>query len=58
MVFGYDIHTNILANEPTKELNFESNSYTKHQLFEDISTMPYNSFEEIFDTERIINALK
>jgi hypothetical protein len=58
MVFGYDLHTNIMANEPTKELNFESNSYTKHQLFEDISTMPYNNFSEIFDTQSIINALK
>jgi len=57
-VFGYDLHTNIMANEPTKELNFESNSYTKHQLFEDIATMPYNNFSEIFDTQRIINALK
>jgi ADP-heptose:LPS heptosyltransferase len=57
-VFGYDMHTNIRANQPTKELNFESNSYTKHQLFEDISTMPYNNFSEIFDTQSIINALK
>jgi len=57
-VFGYDMHTNILANEPTKQMNFESNSYTKHQLFEDISTMPYNNFGEIFDTQSIINALK
>lgn len=58
MVFGYDLHTNIMANEPTKQMNFESNSYTKHQLFEDISTMPYNNFGEIFDTQLIINALK
>jgi len=57
-VFGYDIHTNIMANEPTKEVNVESNSYTKHLLFEDISTLPYNDFSEIFDTQRIINALK
>jgi ADP-heptose:LPS heptosyltransferase len=57
-VFGYDMHTNILAKEPTKEMNFESNSYTKYQLFEDISTMPYNHFGEIFDTQLIINALK
>lgn len=57
-VFGYDMHTNILAKEPTKEVNFESNSYTKHLLFEDISTMPYNHFGEIFDTQSIINALK
>ena len=57
-VFGYDLHTNILANEPTKEMNFESNSYTKYQLFEDIATMPYNNFDEIFDTQQIINSLK
>jgi hypothetical protein len=57
-VFGYDIHTNIMANEPTKQVNIESNSFTKHLLFEDISTLPYNDFSEIFDTQRIINALK
>jgi hypothetical protein len=57
-VFGYDIHTNIMANEPTKEVNIESNSYTKHLLYEDIATLPYNEFKEIFDTQRIINALK
>ena len=57
-VFGYDLHTNIIAKEPTKEVNFESNSYTKHLLFEDISTMPYNDFSEVFDTQSIIKALK
>lgn len=57
-VFGYDMHTNILANEPTKEVNIESNSYTKHLFYEDISTLPYNNFSEILDTQSIINALK
>lgn len=57
-VFGYDIHNNIVANQPTKEVNFESNSYTKHLLYEDISTLPYNDFKEVFDTQSIINALK
>jgi ADP-heptose:LPS heptosyltransferase len=57
-VFGYDLHTNIIANDPTKEVNVESNSYTKHLLFEDLATLPYNDFSEIFDTQRIINALK
>jgi ADP-heptose:LPS heptosyltransferase len=57
-VFGYDIHTNIMANDPTKEVNIESNSYTKHLLYEDIATLPYNEFTEIFDTQRIISALK
>jgi len=57
-VFGYDMHTNIIANEPTKEVNIERNSYTKYLLYEDISTLPYNNFSEIFDTQKIINALK
>jgi hypothetical protein len=57
-VFGYDIHTNILANQPTKEVNLERNSYTKHLLYEDISSLPYNNFNEIFDTQSIIKALK
>jgi len=57
-VFGYDMHTNIVANEPTKEVNIERNSYTKYLLYEDISTLPYNNFSEIFNTQKIINALK
>jgi len=57
-VFGYDMHTNILANEPTKTINMEHNHYSKHLLFEDISTLPYNDFKEVFDTQSIINALK
>lgn len=57
-VFGYDLHTNIVANEPTIEINVESNSYSKQSLYEDISTFPYDNFTEVFDTQSIINALK
>lgn len=57
-VFGYDMHTNIVANEPTKEITLEHNHYQKHLLFEDISTLPYNNLSEIFNVEDIINALK
>jgi hypothetical protein len=57
-VFGYDLHKNIEANQPTKEINVESNSYQKHLLYEDISTFPYDNFTEVFDTQSIINALK
>lgn len=56
--FGYNMHTNIIANEPTKIINTEHNYYSKHLLFEDISTFPYNDFKEVFDTQSIINALK
>jgi hypothetical protein len=27
-------------------------------LYEDIATMPYNDFTEVFDTKAIINSLK
>ena len=57
-VFGYDIHTNIQANEPTKEINTSHPYYAKHLLFEDISTIPYNDLNEVFDTQQIINSLK
>jgi hypothetical protein len=57
-VFGYDLHSNIVANEPTKEINVESNSYQKHLLFEDISTFPYNDFSEVFNVDEIISKLK
>jgi hypothetical protein len=57
-VFGYELHNNITAKEPTKEVNVESNTYTKHSLYEDISTLPYNNLSEVFDTQSIINALK
>lgn len=57
-VFGYDMHTNIQSNEPTKEINLEHNYYAKHLLFEDISTIPYNDLNEVFDTQQIINSLK
>ena len=48
-MFGYDMHTNIIANQPTKEVNLEINGYTKHLFYEDILTLPYNNFEEIFN---------
>ena len=57
-VFGYDLHSNIVANEPTKEINVESNSYQRHLLFEDISTFPYNDFSEVFNVDEIISKLK
>lgn len=57
-VFGYDMHTNIVAKEPKKEINLEHNFYAKHLLFEDISTFPYNELKDVFDVGEIIKALK
>lgn len=57
-VFGYEMHENIVANQFTKEINIEHNAYSKNLLFEDISTFPYNSFEEVFDIDKIISSLR
>jgi hypothetical protein len=57
-VFGSEIHDNIIANEPTRIINVENNYFSKHLLFEDISTFPYENMNSVFDAEKIIEALK
>lgn len=57
-VFGYEIHENIIANEPSFSSKLEKNGYNKNSLFEDISTFPYENLKQVFNTEEIINALK
>jgi hypothetical protein len=57
-VFGYDMHTNIVANAPDREPEFNHPHYSKFLLFEDINTIPYNDLNNVFDKNLIINALK
>jgi ADP-heptose:LPS heptosyltransferase len=57
-VFGYDMHKNIVANEPTKPTNIEHPHYAKHLLFEDLSTFPYNDLKDVFDVNEIIKSLE
>jgi hypothetical protein len=57
-VFGYNMHNNIVANESTKPLDLNHSYYQKLPLFEDISKIPYNDLNEVFDVNKIINALK
>jgi hypothetical protein len=52
------MHTNLVANEPTNPTNIEHPHYAKHLLFEDLSTFAYNDFNEVFDVNQIIQALK
>ena len=56
-VFGFDIHNNIVANEPTKIPDLNHPHYSKYLLFQDISTIPYNDLYEVFDTQKIIEAI-
>jgi hypothetical protein len=57
-VFGYENNINILSNKPTREVNNEHNYFSKHLLFEDLTTIPYNDLNEVFDVNQIIEALK
>ena len=57
-VFGYDIHKNILANPHTANYDLDHNNYQKYFLFQDISTIPYNNLNDVFDSNFIINSLK
>lgn len=57
-VFGYENNINITANPETRVVNTEHNFYTKHLLFEDLTTIPYNTLDEIFDVDVIIEAIK
>lgn len=57
-VFGYEMHTNIEANEPDFEPNLNHPHYSKYLLFQDISTIPYHDLNNVFDKNLIINALK
>jgi ADP-heptose:LPS heptosyltransferase len=56
-VFGYDNNINIVANPETRIVNTEHNYFNKHLLFEDLSTIPYNDLNEIFDIDLIIDSI-
>jgi len=57
-IFGYENNQNIVANPPTREINLEHNYFSKHLLFEDLSTIPYNDLNEMFDIDTIIESIK
>lgn len=57
-IFGYDNNINITANPETRIVNKDHNYFNKNLLFEDLSTIPYNSLDEIFDIDVIIEAIK
>lgn len=56
-VFGYKLHDNIQANEFTKVPDLKNAIYQPFGLSEDISTIPYNGLEEIFDINKIVKSI-
>jgi len=57
-VFGYENNINILSNKPNKDILSESEGFLKYQLFEDISKIPYETTDDIFNVSEIIDALE
>jgi ADP-heptose:LPS heptosyltransferase len=56
-LFGYDLHRNIVANQPTIA-NQLFNSYTYDYEFQDNELeCPYLNFEDIFNKEEVLNRL-
>ena len=56
-VFGYKHNTNIKSNPFTKEPNLINAVYSKFSLSQDISSIPYNNLNEVFDTNEIIKSI-
>ena len=56
-VFGYNMHTNVIHKPFTKELDLNHSFYQRLPLFEDISKIPYNDLNEVFDVKEIIQLL-
>jgi len=56
-VFGYDLHTNIVANPETKTPDLKISYLQKYDISGNPLQFPYNSEDEIFDIDKIISAL-
>ena len=56
--FGYAMHKNILANEPTLEPELRGSVLSKYNTNGPEAEFPYNNEEEIFDLAKILAALQ
>ena len=56
-IFGYKNNINVESNPFTKEPNFQHTQYNPFGLSEDISTIPYNDLNEVFNTNKIIESI-
>jgi hypothetical protein len=57
-VFGYDLHTNIIANPETKTPELRGAYLSKYNIGGDPIEFPYNKESEIFNVDDIIKSLK
>jgi hypothetical protein len=58
VVFGYDVHDNIVANQFSKKPELRHSFLQKFDISGNLLEFPYNNEEEIFDVEKIIESLK
>lgn len=58
VVFGYDIHDNILANPHTKKPELRNAYFQKFDIAGNLLEFPYNMEHEIFNVDKIIASLK
>jgi hypothetical protein len=56
--FGYENNTNILANKETKNPELKFSFLQKYNIDGKLIEFPYNSEQEIFNVDEIIEALK
>jgi len=56
--FGYEMHTNIIANEPTLQPDLKNSIFSKFNITGPPSDFPYQSEDEIFDEQTIVDALR
>ncbi len=55
--FGYDLHTNIIANPPTIRPELRHSVFSKYNISGQPTEFPYNNEGEIFNADQIIEAL-
>lgn len=57
-VFGYDQHTNIIANPETIKPELRNSYLNKYNISGDLVEFPYNKESEIFNVDDVIKSLK
>lgn len=57
-VFGYDLHTNIIANPETTSPELRNAYLSKYNIGGDPVEFPYNNESEIFDVDAVIKSFK
>lgn len=57
-VFGYDIHTNVIANPETTSPELRNAYLSKYNIGGDPIEFPYNNESEIFNVKNVIDSLK